>query len=301
MNQAPVSTYDFAWLDATAQADLIRRRAVSPGELVEAALERIHRINPVLNAVVTPIDPRPGQADGPFAGVPFLLKDLMIEFAGTPFTEGSRWLAGNVSRRDQELALRYRRAGLVLIGKTNTPEFGFSPTCEPALFGPTRNPWDLSRSTGGSSGGSAAAVAAGLVPMAHGNDLGGSIRIPAAWCGLFGLKPTRGRVPQGPEYGDVVSGFLSDHVLTRSVRDSATVLDAVAGLALGDPYHAPPPRRPFIAEVGADPHRLRIAVSTRPRGGQIVHPERTHPWANRVPPVTEFRVHSGHIGPTLTA
>ncbi len=193
----------YAWLDATAQADLVRRRQVKPSELVEAALSRVEALDRELNAVVTRIDPRPAQADGLFMGVPFLVKDLALEVAGTRFTEGSRWLAGNVSSHDQELARRYRRAGLVVIGKTNTCEFGLSPTCEPALFGPTRNPWDLSRSTSGSSGGSAAAVAAGLVPMAHANDLGGSIRYPAAWCGVFGLKATRARIPVGPEYGDV--------------------------------------------------------------------------------------------------
>lgn len=262
---------DGMWLDATAQAELVRRREVKPEELVEAARARIDQLDPALNAVVTRIDPMPAE-DGPFAGVPFLVKDLVLEVAGTRFTAGSRWLAGNVSTEDQELVLRYRRAGLVIVGKTNTCEFGLSPTCEPALFGPTRNPWDLSRSTGGSSGGSAAAVAAGLVPMAHGNDLGGSLRYPAAWCGLFALKPTRGRVPVGPAYGDVVSGFACEHVLTRSVRDSAALLDAVAGPSLGDPYSAPPPRRRFLAEVGADPGLLRIAVSTRPRGGQGVEP-----------------------------
>ena len=263
---------DVAWLDATGQAQLVRRGEVSPTELVEAALARVDALNPRLNAVVTPIDPRPAHAEGPFTGVPFLLKDLMVEAAGTRFTEGSRWLADNVSQRDQELTRRYRRAGLVIVGKANTCEFGLSATCEPALFGPARNPWDVRRSTGGSSGGSAAAVAAGLVPMAHANDLGGSIRYPAAWCGLFGLKPTRARVPTGPEYGDLVSGYLCEHAVTRSVRDSAALLDAVSGPAPGDPYAAPPPRRPFLAEVGAPPGRLRIAVSTRPRGGQRVDP-----------------------------
>jgi amidase len=175
---------DYRWLDGTAQAGLVRRREVKPSELVGAALERIERINPALDAIITQIDPCPAAADGPFAGVPFLLKDLAMEVAGTRFS--SRWLADNVSTSDQELALRFRRAGLVIVGKTNTCEFGLSPTVEPALFGPTRNPWDPGRSTGGSSGGSAAAVAAGLVPMAHANDLGGSIRYPAAWCGLFG-------------------------------------------------------------------------------------------------------------------
>lgn len=269
---------------------LVRRREVKPAELVEAALNRIEALNPELNAVVTPIDPLPAQADGPFAGVPFLLKDLAVEVAGTRFTAGSAWLANNVSTHDQELAVRYRRAGLVVIGKANTCEFGLSPTCEPALFGPARNPWDLRRSTGGSSGGSAAAVAAGLVPMAHGNDLGGSIRYPAAWCGLFGLKPTRGRVPQGPEYGDIGSGFQSDHALTRSVRDSGALLDAVSGPALGDPYWAAPPQRPFLTEVGADPGKLRIGVTTRPRGDQRVDPA----WSSAVEKAAALLEQLGH-------
>lgn len=281
---------DYRWLDATAQAELVRRREVKPSELVGAALERIGRINPALNAIITRIDPRPPPADGPFAGVPFLVKDLALEVAGTRFSEGSRWLADNVSVSDQELALRFRRAGLVIIGKTNTCEFGLSPTVEPALFGPTRNPWDRGRSTGGSSGGSAAAVAAGLVPMAHANDLGGSIRYPAAWCGLFGLKPTRARVPVGPEYGDVVSGFQSEHVVTRSVRDSAMLLDAVSGPARGDPYWAPPPQRSFLAEVRAPVGRLRIAVSTQPRGGQHVAPA----WATAAKDAAEMLQELGH-------
>jgi amidase len=282
---------EFTWLDATAQAELVRNRQLKPTELVEAALARIDELNPRLNAVVTPIDPRPAQTDAPFTGVPFLVKDLAIEVAGTRFTEGSRWLAHNVSTYDQELAVRYRRAGLVIIGKTNTCEFGLSPTVEPALFGPTRNPWDLTRSTGGSSGGSAAAVAAGLVPVAHANDLGGSIRYPAAWCGLFGLKPTRARVPLGPEYGDVASGYASEHVVTRSVRDSAASLDAVRGPALGDPYCAPPPRRPFLNEIAAPPGRLRIAVSTLPRAGQHVDPA----WSSAAQQAAKLLEQLGHI------
>lgn len=167
--------------------------------------------------------------------------------------------------------MRLRRAGLVLLGKTNTPEFGMLPTCEPTLFGATRNPWDTSRTTGGSSGGSAAAVASGMAPMAYGNDAGGSIRFPASCCGLFGLKPTRARLPFGPEYGDVFSGLAVEHALTRSVRDSALLLDATAGPDLGDPYPAPTPERPFADEVGADPGRLRVAFTARTPAGQSVH------------------------------
>ncbi len=263
---------DFAWLDASAQAELVRTRQVKPDELVEAAQRRIDELNPKLNAVVTPIDPRPA-ADGPFSGVPFLVKDLAIEIERTRFTEGSRFLADNVSGHTQELALRYQRSGLVVLGKTNTCEFGLMPAAEPDLFGPTHNPWKPGHSTNGSSGGSAAAVAAGIVPMAHGNDMGGSIRYPASWCGLFGLKPTRARVPLGPEYGEFPGGLAMEHALTRSVRDSAALLDATAGPELGDPYWAPPQQRPYLDEARTDPGRLRVAVTTSPRGGQTVHPD----------------------------
>jgi amidase len=259
---------EIALLDATAQADLVRRRELTASELVEGAIERIERLNPELNAVIRPLFDlargavSDGLPDGPFKGVPFLLKDLSAELAGTRIAEGSRFIEGFVSPVDQELTARYKRAGLVVVGKTNTPEFGILPTTEPRLFGPSRNPWDPSRSTGGSSGGAAAAVAAGMVAAAHANDGGGSIRIPASCCGLFGLKPTRARNSMAPEYGDVYGGLVQEHVLTRSVRDSAALLDATAGPVPGDPYAAPPPRRPFADEVGAEPGRLRIAVTT---------------------------------------
>ncbi|GAA2812619.1 amidase [Kitasatospora paracochleata] len=267
-----------ALLDATAQAELVRSGEVTAAELVGWAIERIERLNPLLNAVVTPLHEAAAAAararpSGPFAGVPYLLKDLVAEAAGTPFTEGSRFLAGFVSDRDCELVRRQRRAGLVLVGKANTPEFGMVPTVEPLLHGPTRNPWATDRSTSGSSGASAAAVAAGLVPVAHGNDLAGSLRFPASACGVFGLKPTRARNPLGPEYGDVVGGWATEHALTRSVRDSAALLDATSGPAPGDPYPAPPPERPFAAEIGADPGRLRIAWTARTPGGGQGHPD----------------------------
>ena len=239
-----------AFLDATALADLVRRGEVTAVELVEAAIERIERLNPALNAVITRMDDQARAAAAahgaankaaPFAGVPFLLKDLIAEYAGVAIAEGSRFLHGRcVSTHDSELVVRLKRAGAVIAGKTNTPEFGLLPTTEPALYGPTRNPWDTQRTTGGSSGGSAAAVAAGIVPMAHANDGGGSIRIPASCCGLFGLKPTRARNPMGPGYGDAGSGLAVEHAVTRSVRDSAALLDATSGPAPGDPYFAPP-------------------------------------------------------------
>jgi amidase len=269
---------ELSLLDATAQAELVRTGQVSAAELVTAAIERVEALNPELNAVVTPVfdqaveSARAGPA-GPFAGVPYLLKDLACEMEGVRFTEGSRFLAGNMSTFDAELVVRLRRAGLVILGKTNTPEFGMAPACEPALFGPARNPWDTQRSTSGSSGGSAAAVASGMVPFAHGNDLGGSLRYPASACGLFALKPTRARNPLGPEYGDVAGGAAAEHALTRSVRDSAALLDATSGPAPGDPYWAPPPARPFAAEVGAGPGRLRIAYTARTPDGDPGHPD----------------------------
>jgi len=267
---------DLTRLDATAQADLVRRGEATPLELVDAAIARIERANPALNAVVTPTFDRAREAargelpDGPFRGVPFLLKDLSAAWAGVRMTSGSAFLKDFVAPVDSVLVQRYLAAGLVFLGKTNCPEFGFLPTTEPALFGATRNPWDPERSPGGSSGGSAAAVASGMVPFAHGNDGGGSIRIPASCCGLVGLKPTRARITHAPLLGDVMGGLVVDHALARTVRDSAALLDATAGAAPGDPYVSPPPARPFLDEVGADPGRLRIAWSaTNPIGAPV--------------------------------
>lgn len=267
-----------AHLDATAQAALVRAGEITAAELVEGAIGRIERLNPLLNAVVTPLFDHARAAaaagpTGPFAGVPYLLKDLIVEVEGTPFAEGSAFCRGTVSPFTSELVHRLRRAGLVILGRTNTPEFGMAPACEPALHGPTRNPWDPAYSTSGSSGGSAAAVASGMVPMAHGNDAGGSLRFPASACGLFALKPTRARTPLGPEYGDALGGWAVEHALTVSVRDSAALLDATAGPAPGDPYPAPPAARPFAAEVGADPGRLRIAYTARTPDGTLGHPD----------------------------
>jgi amidase len=268
---------ELANLDATAQADLVRRKQVKPIELVDAAIERIERLNPQINAVVTPMYTLGRKAaegpipDGPFSGVPFLLKDLQAAYAGVPLTSGSVFHRDHVPSYDSEIVARHKRAGLIVIGKTNTPEFGLIPTTEPALFGPALNPWDTGRSTGGSSGGSAAAVAAGMVPMAHGGDGGGSIRIPASCCGVFGMKPTRGRTPLGPDVGDLLNGLTAQHGLTLSVRDSAALLDVTAGPDVGDPYVAPPPARPFLDEVGADPGRLRIAFTTTAATDTAVH------------------------------
>lgn len=270
----------FAHLDATAQADLVRRKQIHPRELVAAAIARIERLNPRLNAVVTPLfDSARAAAEqplaGPFAGVPLLLKDLLGALGGAPQSAGSRFLREFIPRRDSELTRRFKRAGFIILGKTNCPEFGILPTTEPSVFGPTRNPWDLTRTPGGSSGGSAAAVAAGLVAVAHANDGGGSIRIPASCCGLFGLKPTRARVPLGADLGDIGGGLVVEHALSRTVRDSAAVLDAIAGPMPGDPYFAPPPAQPFADEVGVSPGRLRIAYSAG-AGDESVHADCRH-------------------------
>jgi amidase len=262
---------ELARLDATAQAELVASGQMSPSELVEAAISRIERANPDLNAVIhTMYDKALAAArdqlpDGPFRGVPMLLKDLGPMTQGDPMCAGMSLLKrrGFIAPFDSFITRKLRRAGFVLCGKTNAPELGILPTTEPIAFGPTRNPYDRTRTPGGSSGGSAAAVASGMVPIAHANDGGGSIRIPASCCGLVGLKPTRGRVSQGPALGDVMSGLTIDHVVSRSVRDSAALLDVLAGAMPGDPYSAPPPARPFAAEVGADPGALRIGFSTR--------------------------------------
>lgn len=264
-------------LDATAQAALVRKGELTPSELVEAAIARIERLNPRLNAVVTPMYDQARAAargpipDGPLAGVPFLVKDFIAEVAGVRFTEGVAFLRDYVPTEDTELVRRYKRAGLLIVGKTNLPALALGQTTEPQFFGPTHNPWDLRRTPGGSSGGSAAAVAARLVPMAHGNDAGGSIRNPASCCGVFGLKPTRARNPLGPLYGDLFSGLVAEHALTWSVRDSAALLDATAGPDLGDPYWCPPPSRPFVQEVTAPPRPLRIGFTSQTPLGTPLH------------------------------
>ncbi len=275
----PSDDAELSALDATAQAALVRNRAVTPLELVDAAIARIERLNPTLNAVIIPTFDKARACarardlpDGPFRGVPFLVKDLICETAGDPFHAGMALLRRRawVATADSHVAAKLRAAGFVFVGRTNVPELGPIPTTEPEAYGPTRNPWDTTRSAGGSSGGSAAAVAAGLVPAAHGNDGGGSIRIPASECGLFGVKPSRGRVSLGPGHGDVWDGLVVEHALTRSVRDSAAILDAIAGYMPGDPYVAPAPARPFLEDVGADPGALRIGVLRVSPGG-VVH------------------------------
>lgn len=270
---------EYDTLDALALADLVRRGEVRPGELVDVAAARIAARNPGLNAVVHTFLERARAVasgplpDGPFRGVPLLLKDLLAAYAGEPLTSGSRFLRSFVPDHDSELVTRLKAAGFVALGKTNTPELGIMGVTEPALFGPARNPWSLDHTTGGSSGGSAAAVAAAMVPVAHGNDGGGSIRIPASCCGVFGFKPTRGRTPLGPDVAESWSGLVVEHCLTRSVRDSAAVLDATHGPDPGAPYFAPPPQRPFLLEVEREPGALRIAFTAESLFGDTTHAE----------------------------
>jgi amidase len=261
---------ELAFMDAIAQADLVRRKEASPLELVDAAIARVEALNPTLNAVIHPLfDKAREQAratlpDGPFRGVPILFKDLQCAVEGDPYHRGTNALkrAGFRAQHTDDLAVRYLEAGFVCIGRTNTPEFGLVPTTEPHAYGASRNPWDTERTTGGSSGGSAAAVASGMVAVAHANDGGGSIRIPASCNGLVGLKPSRGRTSQGPLSGHLTSPLTVEGCVSRTVRDSAAVLDTLWRPFPGQPVVAPAPARPFADEVGADPGRLRVGVLT---------------------------------------
>src|SRR5581483_3494558 len=262
---------DLTWLDATAQADLVRRGEVAAADLVAAAIDRITDLNPRLNAVVFEMFEEGVKrvaelkADGPLAGVPFLVKNILCAGAGEPVTMGMRAFAeaGYRQPHDTYLARRFRDAGLVTLGKTNTPEFALKGATEPEVHGPTHNPWRLGYSPGGSSGCAAAAVASGMVPVAHANDGGGSIRIPASACGLVGLKPSRGRVSLGPDAGEMWHGFACELGVTRTTRDTAALLDTAHGFMPGDPYTAPTPPRPYRQEIGADPGRLRIGLMDR--------------------------------------
>ena len=258
------------WLDATEQAELVRSGEVKPLELVDEAIARVEELNPRLNAVIHAQFDRAREAargelpDGPFRGVPFLIKDAVCHEAGEPYHFGLQVLKDIDWHADSDtwLVERYRNAGFVSIGRTNTPEMASTVTTEPRAHGAAHNPWDLGRSTGGSSGGAAAAVASGMVAAAHGNDMGGSIRLPASLCGVVGLKPTRGRTTLGPDFGELWGPTAHEHVLTRTVRDTAGILDAVRGPGVGDPYEIAPPARPYAQEVGADPGRLRIGFRT---------------------------------------
>ena len=271
---------DVLRLDATAQADLVRSGEVSAAELVDAAIARAEQVNPAVNAIIHPRYERAREeaavSAGPFAGVPMVVKDLGCAIGGEPHHSGTRVLRdiGYVAPHDSALYRRFRAAGFVVIGRTNTPEWGSTITTEPLSYGPTRNPWNLEHSTGGSSGGSAASVASGIVAVGHANDGGGSIRIPASECGLVGLKPSRGRISQAPDVGESWMGATIDGVVTRSVRDTAAVLDAICGEEPGDPYTAPPFASPLVDEVGRAPGTLRIGVLDHPLlPGAEAHPE----------------------------
>lgn len=263
--------------DATALADMVAQKDVTAQELLTCAISRSEAVNPQINAIVHPEYERAAQsieaglAPGPFAGVPFPLKNLYAFAKDYPLTNGSRAHQHMRADADNTYVARCRAAGLVLIGMTNTSEFGLSVSTEPALYGPTRNPWNLAYSAGGSSGGAAAAVAAGIVPMAHATDGGGPIRIPASMCGLLGLKPSRARMPMGPVIGEGWNGMATQHVVCRSVRDVARCLDATHGPEPGDPYACPAPARPYAEEIGADPGRLCIALMPEPVFSVPVH------------------------------
>ena len=282
---------EFIGYDAIGLSELIRKGDVTPAELLDIIIDRIEKINPKINAVIykmydqahaAAIDmisgtKAPKISDSIFFGVPFLLKNLFVECKDTPFTDGSRSVRGYTSKLDSEIVERHKANGLIIVGKSNSSEFGILTTAEPTCYGPTYNPWDLSLTPGGSSGGAAAAVASGIMPMAHGSDGGGSIRIPASCCGVVGLKPTRGRNPLGPLFGDVCGGILHEHGLTRTVRDSAALLDVTSGPELGDPYYAPPKKGPYLTEVGRNTGKLKIGLLSRVPDGwneeTALHPD----------------------------
>ena len=267
---------DYGKYDGLGLAELVRRKQVTPAELVEEAIRRIETHNPKLNAVVLPLYERAREQakgrlpEGPFTGVPFMIKDLHATLEGVPTSHGNKLWRDIPASITTELVKRWENSGVIVVGKTNTPEFGLTPYTESDTLGPAHNPWDVSRTTGGSSGGSAAAVAARMVPIASATDGGGSIRIPSSACGIFGLKPTRGRTPTGPLIGESWNGFDIDHVLTLSVRDSAAMLDATKGPDVGAPYVIPD-AGPFLDEVGRTPGKLKIAFSSRPMLGKKVH------------------------------
>ncbi len=267
---------EYVKYDGLGLAELVKNGEVTPDELLETAVTLIEALDPEVNAIVTKMFDEAktaianGLPEGPFQGVPFFIKDLGEMVAGVRLTSGSKALANFVPEMDSEFINRVRKAGFNLAGKSNTPEFGLLPTTESQLLGACRNPWQMDRSTGGSSGGAGAAVAAGYGPIAHATDGGGSIRIPASCCGLFGLKPTRGRTPQGPVRGDAMNGLSIGNVVSKSVRDSAAFLDAVAGPDIGDPYFAPPIKRPYLQEVATSPKKLKIAMLTQaPNGAKV--------------------------------
>ena len=270
---------EYSSYDGLGLAELVRKEEVTAQELTNAALEGIEKINPVLNCVNNVLADNAGKeisagiADGPFKGVPFLIKEIVLHAADVPCNMGSKLADGFTLPHDTELMARYRKAGLVTVGTTPTPEFGYNATTEATFYGPTRNPWNTNHSPGGSSGGSGAAVAAGIVPVAHANDGGGSIRIPASCNGLVGLKPTRGRIPSGPDYGELLNGIAIEFALTRTVRDCAALLDAVAGPDTGCYGWPAPPELSYLSESAKQPGKLRIAWMGKAHSGVPVDAE----------------------------
>jgi amidase len=264
--------------DGIGLSQLIKKKEVHPKEIIEIAIKTIEKINPKINAVIykmyDEVDKQLKEnPKGPFYGVPFLLKDLITAYKGIPLTSGSKAYKNFIPNYDSELTQRFKKAGLIILGKTNTPELGLMGYTEPEFTGPTRNPWNLEYTPGGSSGGSASAVCSGMVPLAGGGDGGGSIRIPSAYCGLFGLKPSRGRVPTGPKYAQLWQGMAVEHVITRTVRDSALILDLIQGKDIGAPYEIKPPNKPYIETIKKSPKKLKIALSIESPINRSVHNE----------------------------
>jgi amidase len=260
----------FGEFDGLGLAELVRTNMVKPEELLEAAIERVERLNPQLNAVVTKMYDEAREAiraglpdDSPFRGVPFMLKETSSPYGGVRFTQASKLFENRIATQDSELVRRYKQAGLVTIGRTNAPEFGCNATTEPRLFGPAKNPWDTTYSTGGSSGGAASVVAARMIPMANGSDGAGSLRIPASCCGVFSMKPSRGRTPAAQHGGELWEGMVAYHAVTLSVRDNAALLDETMGSEIGAPFKIPSPSRPYLDEVTADPRKLKIAWTVK--------------------------------------
>ncbi|GIX40816.1 MAG: amidase [Leptospiraceae bacterium] len=282
--------------DAIGLAELIKKKEVKPEEIIEIAIQSIEKINPKINAIIykmyDEIEKQLQQnQDGPLYGVPFLLKDLITAYKGVPLTSGSKAYKDYIPYFDSELTKRYKKAGFIILGKTNTPELGLMGYTEPEFTGPTRNPWNLDYTPGGSSGGSAAAVCSGIVPVAGGGDGGGSIRIPSAYCGLFGLKPSRGRVPTGPHYRELWQGMAIEHVITRSVRDSAFILDLIQGKDIGASFEIKPPEKPYIEAIKKPPKQLKIAISTESPIHRDIHPE----CINAVKEAAKLCENLGHI------
>jgi amidase len=289
--------------DATALASLIAKKEVSAKEVLEAAIARAEQVNPAINAIVHKQYDRArsavaqGLPSGPLSGVPFLIKDLGFFEKGEPATFGSSLFKDFVADHDSAYVARCKRAGLVIMGRSSSPEFGLNPNTEPRLYGSCRNPWNLEHSAGGSSGGAAAAVIAGVLPAAHATDGGGSIRIPAAQCGLFGLKPSRGRMSLSPDAGEGWGGLSIGHVVTRSVRDSALMLDCTAGPEPGDPYAAPTPEHSFVEAISQPPRKLKIAMMLKDHRGNKIHPE----CAKAVTGAAKLCANLGHIVEAMDA